>query len=194
MHDKKIVLVPVSNGAEEIETTSIVDVLRRAEIDVIMASIHEKSKKTPIIKGSRGIGLVCDGYLEDYLNKDFDMIALSGGAGNAENLAKCTELIDKLKAQREAKKWYAAMCASPAVVFLPHGLVDGEEVTCYPSFAEKFKKYPKYSEERVVVSNNCITSRGPGTAIEFALTLVEKLATKEKAAQLAKGLLAYIPK
>lgn len=192
--DKKRVLVPVANGAEEIETTGIVDVLRRAEIEVIMASIHEKSKKTPIIQGSRGIGLVCDGYLEDYVKDDFDMIALPGGANNAENLSKCSVLIDKLKAQREANKWYAAMCASPAVVFLPHGLVDGEVVTSYPSFSDKFKKHGKYSEERVVVSNNCITSRGPGTAIEFALVLVEKLASKEKAAQLAKGLLAYLPK
>jgi len=193
MQGKKSVLVPVADGAEEIETVSIVDILRRAEVEVIMASAHPKSTKQPIIQGSRGMGLVCDSYLEDVIERDYDMIALPGGAKNAEILAKTKILIDKLKKQKALDKWYCAICASPAVVFLPNGLLDGEVGTCHPSFTHHFKNLDRM-EERVVVSNKCITSRGPGTAIEFALVLAEKLTTPEKAAQIAKALVAHIPK
>jgi len=193
MHKQKSVLVPIANGTEEIETTCIVDTLRRAELNVILASIYHKSSNLPIIKGSRDISIVCDNYLENVIQNDFDMIALPGGAKNAEELAKCQLLVDKLRKQKEAQKWYAAICASPAVVFEPHGLLEGHEGTCYPSFEAKLKNKSKASH-RVVVSKNCITSQGPGTALEFALMLVEKLVSAEKAAQLAKGMLAYIPK
>lgn len=190
---QKSVLVPAADGAEEIETVSIVDILRRAELNVVLASVAQKSSIQPYIKGSRGINIMCDSYLEDVINKNFDMIALPGGAKNAETLAECKPLITKLQEQKNAKKWYAAICASPAVVFEPHGLLKGHEGTCYPSFADQLSNKSKV-EQRVVVSNNCITSRAPGTAIEFALVLVEKLVSAEKAAQIAKGVLAYIPK
>ena len=190
---KKNVLVPIANGTEEIETMCIVDTLRRADVNVTLASIYHKSSNLPIIKGSRDISIVCDNYLENVINKDYDMIALPGGAQNAEELSGCHILIDKLQKQKEAMKWYAAICASPALVFQPHGLLDGHEGTCYPSFESKLKNKSKASH-RVVVSKNCITSQGPGTALEFALMLVEKLVSVDKAAQLAKGMLAYIPK
>lgn len=193
MQEKKSVLVPVGDGAEEIETTCIVDILRRAEIEVTMASAHKKSSEAPIINGSRGIRLVCDNYLEDVIEKDYDMIALPGGAKNAENLAASTILIEKLKRQRALDKWYCAICASPAVVFLPNGLLDGEDATCHPNFSNRFTNL-KRMNDRVVISNKCITSRGPGTSIEFALTLVEKLTSIDRAAQIAKALVAYIPK
>jgi len=191
MHKK--VLVPVANGAEEIETVSIVDTLRRAELNVILASIYQKSPETPIIKGSRNISLVCDNYLESVLGQDYDLIALPGGLKNAEGLAACQPLIKKLHEHKEAGKWFAAICASPAVVFEPHGLLKGEVGTCFPSLAEKLSNKSKI-EQRVVVSNNCITSQGPGTALEFALVLIEKLISKEKATQIAKSMVAYIPK
>ena len=193
MHHPKTVLVPIANGTEEIETTCIVDTLRRAELNVTLASIYHKSSNLPIVKGSRDISIVCDNYLENVINKDFDLIALPGGAQNAEELSSCQMLIDKLQKQKNAHKWYAAMCASPALVFEPHGLLEGVEGTCYPSFEKKLKNKSKI-HQRVVVSKNCITSQGPGTALEFALMLVEKLVSPEKAAQLAKGMLAYIPK
>jgi len=189
----KTVLVPVADGAEEIETVSIVDTLRRAELNVTLASIYQKGPESPIIKGSRNINIVCDNYLESILGQDFDLIALPGGLKNAEALSQCQSLIQKLEEQKKAGKWFAAICASPALVFEPHGLLKGEVGTCFPSLAEKLSNKSKI-EQRVVVSNNCITSRGPGTAIEFALVLIEKLISAEKSAQIAKSMLAYIPK
>jgi len=159
-----------------------------------MSSVHKKKAgHSPSIKGSRNIGLVCDSYLEDVINEEWDMIALPGGLPGAENLAACKILVEKLKKQKEEKKWYGAICASPALVLLPNGLTDGVEVTCYPSFEKQFKNQHKM-DYRVLVSHNCITSKGPGTAMEYALVIIEKLLNSEKAASVAKGLLAHIPK
>ena len=177
MENKKVVLVPVADGAEEIETVTIVDVLRRAEINVILSSVMGKlpgSTIPPIIKGSRGIGLVCDEYFEDSEHNEYDIIVLPGGLENSKRLAECTNLIKKLKSQKERSKYYAAICASPALVLEPHGLLEGHSATCFPTLSDKLKNQEDV-EKRVVVSNNCITSRSPGTAMEFSLKLVEIL-------------------
>jgi 4-methyl-5(b-hydroxyethyl)-thiazole monophosphate biosynthesis len=95
-----------------------------------------------------------------------------------------------LKKQKQSGKYYAAICASPAMVFEPHGLLEGEAGTCYPSMQGELKNQEKV-KQRVVVSNKCITSQGPCTALEFGYALCEELFSKEKAEQLKKGMVFY---
>mmetsp|Transcript_71825 Transcript_71825/g.83496 ORF Transcript_71825/g.83496 Transcript_71825/m.83496 type:complete len:201 (+) Transcript_71825:21-623(+) len=197
-HPKKV-LVPVAEGAEEIETACIVDILRRSEAEVLLASImksekseHPNTTNGLAIKGSRGLVFLADTYFEMIEKQEFDMIVLPGGARNAELLGSYDPLIKKLRRQKEQEKWYAAICASPALVFQKNGLIDTIEATCHPSVASHLK-HKKLIEERVVVDQKCITSRGPGTAIDFSLTLVEHLFNKTKAMNIAKALVHYFP-
>jgi 4-methyl-5(b-hydroxyethyl)-thiazole monophosphate biosynthesis len=121
--------------------------------------------------------VVADALIEDCLETVYDAIVLPGGMPGAENLRDTPALIELLKAQRDAGRLYAAICAAPAVALLPHGLLAGKRATCFPSFLDRLMAADDVvaSEARVVVDGNLVTSRGPGTAIEFALTLIERL-------------------
>ncbi len=175
------VLVPIADGSEEIEAVTIIDVLVRAGANVTVASVEAVQ-----ITASRGVKLVANKRLTDCTGESFDLIALPGGMPGAEHLRDCAPLIEMLKAQRAAGKLYAAICASPAVVLAPHGLLDGKKATGYPSLQDKL---PALGNGRVVVDGNCITSQGPATAMEFAVELVRHLFGDEKAQQIAGGLL-----
>ncbi len=176
------VLVPIADGVEEIEAVTIIDVLRRAGIDVDVASIHERLEVT----ASRGCLLKADHLLTD-CPADYDLIALAGGLGGAENLAGCTPLIERLRRQRAAGRRYAAICAAPALVLAPHGLLDDLHATAYPSFQDHL---PRPCTDTVVEDGQCITSQGPGTAMRFALALVECLTDRTRRDQVAAALLA----
>lgn len=175
-------LIPSADGFEEIELVSMIDILRRAGAYVELASITSSIN----IAGSHGIKIRCDSYLQDCQTKDWELIALAGGSQNAESLAKCQLLVEMLKRQRKSGKLYASICASPALVFETHNLLENEKATCYPKFMDSLRE--KGVNQKVVISNNCITGMGPGCSIEFALTLVEKLMNKQKAAEIAKAL------
>ena len=175
------VLVPIADGTEEIEAVTIIDVLARAGANVTVASADAIQ-----ITASRGVKLVADKLIAECTDESFDLIALPGGMPGAEHLRDCAPLIEMLKAQKAAGKLVAAICASPAVVLAPHGLLDGKKATGYPGTQDKL---PKSANGRVVVDGNCITSQGPGTAMEFAVELVNQLCGKEKAQQVAAGLL-----
>lgn len=173
----KTVLVPIADGVEEIEAVCIIDVLRRAGAEVTVASLGATT-----VTASRGVKLMADRTLSDCREQTFDLIALPGGIPGAEHLRDSAELIAMLKTQKSAGRLYGAICASPAVVLQPHGLLDGKQGTCHPSLAAEMDGAV---DERVVVDDNCVTSRGPGTALEFALALVERLFGREKAAETA---------
>ena len=175
----KTALVAIAGGIEEIEAVCIIDVLRRGGVDVTVASVGQLQ-----IKASRGVNLVADALISDCVDKTYDVIALPGGMPGAEHLRDCGELIEMLKQQNEQGRLYSAICASPAVVLLGHGLLDSKKATCHPAFADKLGD-AESAKQRVVVDGNCVTSQGPGTAIEFALTLVEKLLGEEKAQEVA---------
>ncbi len=177
----KTALVPIATGVEEIEATTIIDILRRADIEVTVASVGELQ-----VTASRGVNLVADKIIDDCRDETFDLIALPGGMPGAEHLRDCPALITMLKAQRNAGRLYAAICASPAVALAPHGLLDGKTATSYPSLQNPL---PRASNDRVVVDGNCVTSQGPGTAMEFAVTLVRLLVSAEAADSVAEGLL-----
>jgi 4-methyl-5(b-hydroxyethyl)-thiazole monophosphate biosynthesis len=175
----KQVLVPIADGSEEIEAVCIIDVLRRAGAEVTVASVDSLQ-----VTASRGVRLVADTLIRECSGKTYDLVALPGGMPGAEHLRDSSELTEILKLQKKEGRLYGAICASPAVVFQHHGLLDGRKATSHPNFSGSLE-HREAINSRVVVDGNCVTSRGPGTAIEFALMLVELLLGKEKALEVA---------
>jgi len=180
----KTVLVPIANGTEEIEAVCIIDTLRRAGAEVTVASVEATLQVT----ASRSTKLVADTSIVDCAGTVYDCIAIPGGMPGAEHLRDCEILTALLHAQRKAGRLYGAICAAPVVVLQHHGLLAGRAATCHPTFVSHLEN-PVRVEQRVVVDGDCITSRGPGTAIEFALALIEALYGAEKAREIGKQML-----
>ena len=169
------VLVPLAQGCEELEAVTVVDLLRRAGIDVITAGLDAQP-----VHASRGVTLLPDMSLDAALQLEFDMIVLPGGLPGADHLRDDPRVIDLLKKMAAADKYTAAICAAPRV--LAHaGLLDGKRATSFPG-ALDVAAVPgiEYQEAPVVTDGKVITSRGPGTAMDFALTLIETLAGKQQ--------------
>lgn len=176
-------LVPIARGSESIETITLVNIMRRAGIKVVMASIESGLS----VAGTRDITLTADALFKDVAARDFDLIVLPGGESGAQNLAAHMPVIERLIAQRLAHKWYGAICAAPALVLSPYGLLDGKQATCYPAFRDKLLHFV---DQPVVQDGHCITSQGPATAMAFALHLVELLAGADQRRQVTEALLA----
>lgn len=184
----KTALVPIADGSEEIEAVCIIDSLRRAGVLVTVASVMDRLQ----ITASRQTRIVADVLIADCLDQTYDLIALPGGMPGAEHLRDSVALSALLAAQSDAGRLTGAICASPAVVLLEHGLLGGHRATCFPSFLPRLREAPNVEalEDRVVDDGCLITSRGPGTAIEFALKLIERLTTAEHAADVGARMLA----
>jgi 4-methyl-5(b-hydroxyethyl)-thiazole monophosphate biosynthesis len=180
----KTILVPIADGSEEIEAVAIIDVLRRAGAEVIVASVPEDGAADREITASRGVKIVADRLIGECVDETFDLIVLPGGSAGAEKLRDSGELTRMLLKQREEGRLYAAICAAPALVLEHHGLLEGRRATCHPNFTDRLSN-PDRSDSRVVVDGEVATSRGPGTAIEFALRLVEILYGKGKSDEVA---------
>jgi protein deglycase len=183
MEMSKQVLVPISDGVEELEAVTIIDVLRRGGAEVTVAAVGEDIAVT----ASRGVKLVADAPISVCVNNQYDLIVLPGGLPGAEHLRDCPEVIELLKRQRCRGKYYAAICASPAVVLAHHDLLP-TRATCYPAMIDELGD-KGVEGEKVVIDGLCITSQGPGTAMEFALTLVKLLFGERKMEKVAAGLL-----
>lgn len=181
MASSKQVLVPVGHGTEEMEAVIIVDVLRRAGASVSVASVEA----TKEVVCSRGVRIVADALIEDVKGQSWDLIACPGGMPGAEKLRDSSTLESIVRSQRDQNKLYAAICATPVVFFQAKGLMEGKKGTAHPAFSDKLMDKSS-AEERVVVDGNLTTSRGPGTAFEFALSLVSQLYGPEKASEVAK--------
>ncbi|KAG2294709.1 hypothetical protein Bca52824_041378 [Brassica carinata] len=178
------ILVPIAEGSDEIEAISVVDILRRAKANVVIASVSNSLE----VVGSHKANLVADVLLDEVLEKSFHLIMLPGGLNGASRLSRCEKLVNMLKKQAEANKPYGGICASPAYVFEPHGLLKGKKATTHPVVSNRLSDQ-SHVDHRVVVDGNLITSRAPGTAMECALAIVEKFYGREKALQLAKATL-----
>lgn len=178
-------LILLANGFEEIEAITIIDVLRRAEINVIIAGLDQK-----VITGAHGIKVDTDLKIEDF-HEETDVIILPGGQPGSDHLAESDLVKSLIQKYHKNNKIVAAICAAPAVVLSPTGILDGKAATCYPGFEEKFSPNVNIQiNELVVQDQNIITSKGPGTAFAFAYTLVEALKDKKTADQLRKAMLA----
>src|SRR5688572_25700077 len=142
-------LIPLAHGSESLEAVTIANVLRRGGIDVTLASIEE----TTTVKATRGVTLVADALIGDAARHQFDLIVLPGGEQGAQRLGAHAPLIALLRAQRVAHRWLGAICAAPALTLSPHGLLDGKQATCYPSFRDKLLHFV---DQAVVVDGHCI--------------------------------------
>jgi protein deglycase len=178
------VLVPLAQGCEELEAVTIIDLLRRAGIEVVSAGL------TPgPVTGSRGTVLVPDTTLDEAGARDYDMIVLPGGQPGATHLEQDPRIRMLLKGQAAAGRYNAAICAAPRVLAAA-GLLDGKEATGYPGALDP-KSFPRVriTGRSVVRDGRIITSRGPGTAMDFALELIEILAGPEKRAEVERPLM-----
>ena len=180
---KKSALVVLAKGFEEIEAIAPIDVLRRADVDVTVASVGG-----PVVKGAHGVPIQADIKLASVTERNFDLIVLPGGIPGANNLAASAVLSEMLKKQHAEGRAIAAICAAPAVALHPLGLLGGQKASCYPSFQQDLDEHNR-TDERLTIGEKLITAAGPGVAVEFALALVEYLAGKEKANELAQGML-----
>lgn len=170
-----VVLVPLAQGCEELEAVTITDLLTRAGIKVVTAGLDNA-----VVIASRGIKLVPDYQLDDILETDFDMIVLPGGLPGADHLNQDLRIQSLVKKLAAENKYTAAICAAPRVLATA-GILDGKQATSFPGALDQFPvNNLSYQETAVVVDDKVITSRGPGTAMEFALTLIELLCGKEK--------------
>lgn len=168
------VLVPLAQGCEELEAVTIIDILRRAEINVVSAGLTAEP-----VRCSRGTVLIADKTLDEALQQDYDMVALPGGLPGADHLNDDQRIHQLLKQMADGDKYTAAICAAPKVLATA-GILSGKRATSFPGTLEKLDlKDTDIEQNPVVTDGKVITSRGPGTAMEFALVLVEKLRGKE---------------
>lgn len=177
-----MVYVFLADGFEEIEAIGIIDILRRANIKVVTASVGSKT-----VCGSHGVEVIAD-VLADEITPDEELeaVALPGGMPGMVNLDKSLKVHEFLDYANNTGKLCAAICAAPSV--LGHsGILDGREAVCYPGFESELKGV-RLSGEYVVQSGNVITGRGPGVTTDFALKMVEYLAGKETAENIRKGM------
>lgn len=177
----KTVLVLFAEGSEELEAITIVNILRRAGITVTLAGLTAGP-----LRGSRSVMLVPDCTLDAVLQDDFDMVVLPGGQPGTNKLkadARVSELVRRMARQ---ERFVAAICAAPAVL-ASAGLLDGRQATSFPGALDQFPRV-KQQHAAVIEDGRFITSRGPGTAMDFALALTEKLAGSAKRQEVEAGL------
>jgi len=175
------VLVPLAPGCEEIEAVTVIDILRRAKIEVVSAGLDAHP-----VKASRGVMLLPDSTLDEAMQHEFDMIVLPGGQPGTDNLRADARIISLLKRMAAQEKYIAAICAAPSVLAAA-GLLDGKRATCFPNCLDEFPNV-LLQNSALEIDGKIITSRGPGTAMDFALTLVELLADKATREKVALGL------
>lgn len=180
------VLVPLANGCEELEAVTIIDLLRRAGIEVVTAGLQDGA-----VRASHGVVLLPDQPLEAILDRgrEFDLIVLPGGLPGADHLDADPRIRALLRRQVEAGRRVAAICAAPKVL-ASAGVLDGHRATHYPGAIDP-AAFPRvnFIDAPVVVDAQIVTSRGPGTAMDFALELIAQLLGEDQRETVAKALM-----
>ncbi|MBM4181552.1 MAG: DJ-1/PfpI family protein [Betaproteobacteria bacterium] len=177
------VLVPLANGFEDLEAVTIIDLLRRAGISVVTAGLQPG-----LVLGSRGTRVQPDATLDEALGQDYDLVALPGGLPGADHLRDDPRIRALLRKMAAAGKHTAAICAAP-MALAAAGVLDGKRATAYPGVLDGL--HLPHTDKRgdaVVVDGKVVTGRGPGTAMDFALTLIEVLVGRAKRDQVEAGL------
>ena len=175
------VLVPLAQGCEELEAVTIVDILRRAGIEVVSAGLDAQP-----VRASRGTVLIPDATLDAAFKQTYDMVVLPGGQPGSNNLKADARIIKLVQNMAQQGKYVAAICAAP-IVLATAGILDGKRATSFPFALDIFPKVQQQNKA-VVEDGKLITSRGPGTARDFALVLVERLLGKAKRDEVEAGL------
>jgi len=178
-----MVLIPLAQGCEELEAVTVIDLLRRADIKVVTAGLDEQP-----VRASRGTVLIPDTTLDEALQEDYEMVVLPGGLPGADYLDQDARIRTLLLKMANSEKFTAAICAAPKV--LAHaGLLHHRKATGYPGVLEGMDLEDVSLEPAAVVRDGkVITSRGPGTAMEFALALIEALVGSAKREEVVAGL------
>jgi 4-methyl-5(b-hydroxyethyl)-thiazole monophosphate biosynthesis len=173
----------LATGFEEMEAVATADVLRRAGVKIDMVSITEDV----CVEGAHGISVWVDLVFEEFSPERYDILILPGGMPGTSNLDASPAIKDILRTHSEQGKPLAAICAAPSVLG-GMGLLEGRKATCYPGYEDKLKG-ATVTTDAVVVDGNIITGRGPGKAVDFGLAIVERFFGKDKAKEVAEGLL-----
>lgn len=167
------VLVPLAQGCEELEAVTIIDLLRRADIEVVSAGLESGP-----VTASRGVRLLPDMTLENALKLDYDMVALPGGLPGSDHLAADTRLTDLLRIMNESGRFVGAVCAAPKVLART-GILAGKRATAFPGVLQA-EEHPDITGDAVTRDGSVITSRSAGTVMDFALAIIEALLGREK--------------
>jgi 4-methyl-5(b-hydroxyethyl)-thiazole monophosphate biosynthesis len=176
----------LAQGFEEIEALATVDLLRRAGMDVQTVSITDNAK----VVGAHGVAVEADVTIKEAKFNNIDWLIVPGGMPGASNLHECQKLNELLTEHAAKEGNIAAICAAPAVVLAPLGLLDGVEATCYPGFETQCKHFgAKMVDRRFVVSGNIVTANGPSSATLFALAIIGKSQGVSVSQEVAQGIL-----
>jgi 4-methyl-5(b-hydroxyethyl)-thiazole monophosphate biosynthesis len=191
----KRVIVFLADGFEEVEAVTPIDYLRRAGLELTAAAVG----KNRVVTGAHGIAVYADVTLGELAEQGragagfWDAVLLPGGMPGASNIAASKEAGAFLKEMAAAGKWVNAICASPAVVLAPLGLLDGKRCTCYPGMEKQAAGAggagPRWSGDKVAVDGNVITSRGPGTAAYWAVEIISRLLGPGEGEKIARAVL-----
>lgn len=177
----------LADGYEEIEALSVIDIMRRADMPVISVSITDSLH----IGGAHGIPTLADATF-DYVEFSYgvEWLILPGGLDGATNLAASPKVRELLKTHVANGGKIAAICASPALVLAPLGILDGKCATCYPGFEKALEK-STLSEKPVAIDGNIITANGPAAAFAFGLAIVAASKGEDVSRTVAEGMLLY---
>ena len=180
------VLVPLANGFEEVEAVTIIDVLRRGGVEVVTASVHDAVD----VKGAHGMSVKADALFADVEGGEYDAIVLPGGGDGTENLKNSDALFRRLRRQNDEDRLICAICAAPTVLVEAGVVAPGIHVTCYPTCQMQLDR--PWSPVPVVAEGNIITGQAPGTALLFALVVLQTLAGDRVAQKVARGMVTDV--
>ena len=180
------VLIPLADGFEEIEAVTVVDVLRRGGVDVVTASVHDRVE----VQGAHGLRIKADRQFDEAKGDGYDAIVLPGGGDCAETFRRLQPLHERLRRQHDEKRLLCAICAAPTVLEAAGVLDENVEVTCYPTCRDDLER--PWSDVPVIVDGNVITGQAPGTAMLFALVVLQTLAGERVARKVAQGMVTDV--
>lgn len=173
-------IVIIADGTEDIEAVTPIDLLRRGGVTVTVASVSQKT-----VTCSNGTRIEADLLLTE-VNHTPDILVIPGGHKGSENIAASQKAREMIREQVKQKKLLGSICAAPALVLAPLGVLNHARATCYPGYETAFHSSTQYIRDKVVKDNSIITGRGPGCAFEFSLALIEYLCGSEKSQEIAQ--------
>ena len=180
------VLVPLADGFEEIEAVTVVDVLRRGGVEVVTASVHDRLE----VQGAHGMTVRADRHFDEAQREPYDAIVLPGGGACAETFKQLQPLHERLQRQHDEHRLLCAICAAPTVLEAAGVLDEGTEVTCYPTCRDDLER--PWSDVPVIVDGTIITGQAPGTAMLFALVILQTLSSERVARKVAQGMVTSV--
>ena len=180
------VLIPLADGFEEIEAITVIDVLRRGGVEAVTASVHDRVE----VQGAHGIQIKADRRFDEAQHDVYDAIVLPGGGACAETFKRFHPLHERLRRQRDEHRLLCAICAAPTVLEAAGVLGERTEVTCYPTCRGDLER--PWLDVPVIVDGAVITGQAPGTAMLFALVILQTLAGERMARKVAQGMVTDV--